>query len=202
MIAVINYGMGNLGSVKNALDYIGVESYLTDNPEEVEKATAVILPGVGAFGDAMNNLRTRSLEEPIVRHIEKGKPFLGICLGLQMLFEESAESPGVRGLGIIDGSVEKFPEDMGFKVPQIGWNSIETTKKMPVLKDFNGEYVYFVHSYFGVPSIEDDSIIRTRYGMDFCSAVETDNILACQFHPEKSGKAGLAILKKWTELNI
>ncbi len=202
MIAVVNYGMGNLGSVKNAFDYFGVESFVTDDVSKLADADGLVLPGVGAFGDAMDNLRSRNLENAVLEYIESGKPFLGICLGLQMLYESSAENPGVKGLGILEGTVEKFPADMGLKIPQIGWNSISANTEMPVLGEFDGSYVYFVHSFYAKPSGTENSLITTSYGIDFTSAVEYKNILACQFHPEKSGRAGLAILKKWTDLYI
>lgn len=202
MIAVVNYGMGNLGSVKNAFDYIGVESFVTDDAEKIKSSDGLVLPGVGAFGDAMDNLRSRGLESAVLGHVNAGKPFLGICLGLQMLFEGSEESPGVRGLGIIEGMVRRFPEEINLKIPQIGWNSIEVNPAMPVLGGFDGSYVYFVHSYCAVPDGYEDALVRTNYGIEFASAVEYENILACQFHPEKSGKTGLAMLKKWTDLYI
>lgn len=202
MIAVINYGMGNLGSVKNAFDYIGAESFVSDEAQKLSGADALVLPGVGAFGDAMDNLRKHGLEETVLTHIKSGKPFLGICLGLQMLFESSTESPGVKGLGVLAGTVEKFPGDMGLKIPQIGWNSIKTQSHMPVLGEFNNDYMYFVHSFYAQPENPDRFSVKTKYGMDFTSAVELENIMACQFHPEKSGKTGLAILKKWTDLYL
>ena len=202
MIAVVNYGMGNLGSVKNAFDYIGVDSFVSEDAKKLSGADALVLPGVGAFGDAMINLRKHGLEETVLTHIDSGRPFLGICLGLQMLFESSAESPGVKGLGVISGTVEKFPEEIDLKIPQIGWNSIEVKDSMPVLGEFNESYMYFVHSYFAQPDNMEQYAIKTRYGMDFTSAVEYKNILACQFHPEKSGKTGLAILKKWIDLYL
>lgn len=202
MIAVADYGMGNLGSVKNAFDYIGVDSFVTDDALRIESADGLVLPGVGAFGDAMDNLRSRGLDEAVYKHIDSGKPFLGICLGLQMLYESSAENPGSKGLGVLEGTVEKFPSDMGLKIPQIGWNSIRTESHMPVLGKFNGSYVYFVHSYYVQSYDMEDYAIKTEYGLEFTSAIEYKNILACQFHPEKSGKAGLAILKKWTDLYL
>jgi len=138
----------------------------------------------------------------VLNHIDLGKPFLGICLGLQMLFESSAENPGVKGLGVLDGTVEKFSPNMGLKIPQIGWNSIETKPNMPLLDEYDGNYMYFVHSYYAKPINLEEFSVKTAYGIDFTSAVEYKNITACQFHPEKSGKAGLAILKKWTDLNL
>jgi len=202
MIAVVNYGMGNLGSVKNAFDYIGVESYVSANPDKLSGADALVLPGVGAFGDAMDNLRSCGLENTVLNHIDSGKPFLGICLGLQMLFKSSAENPGVKGLGVLGGTVEKFSPNMGLKIPQIGWNSIVTKPNMPLLDEYDGNYMYFVHSYYAKPINMEEFSVKTVYGLEFTSAVEYKNITACQFHPEKSGKAGLAILKKWTDLNL
>ena len=202
MIAVVNYGMGNLGSVKNAFDYIGVDSFVSDDAKKLADAKALVLPGVGAFGDAMDNLRSCGLEDAVLKHVDSGKPFLGICLGLQMLFESSAESPASKGLGILAGTVEKFPSDMGLKIPQIGWNSIKTNSDMPVLGEFDGNHMYFVHSYYVEPINMDKFTVITEYGMEFTSAIEYKNITACQFHPEKSGKAGLAILKKWTDLYL
>lgn len=202
MIAVVNYGMGNLGSVKNAFDYIGAESFISSDPGKLSDADALVLPGVGAFGDAMENLRIRRLEKAVLKHIESGKPFLGICLGLQMLFESSTENPDSRGLGLLPGTVEKFPVDMGLKIPQIGWNSIETKETMPVLGEFNGKYVYFVHSYYANPLNMTPYVVTTEYGLEFTSAVEYKNITACQFHPEKSGKDGLDILRKWLDLYL
>lgn len=202
MIAVVNYGMGNLGSVKNAFDYIGKESFISSDPGQLADANALVLPGVGAFGDAMENLRMRGLEKAVKKHIESGKPFLGICLGLQMLFESSTENPGSRGLGLLPGTVEKFRVDMGLKIPQIGWNSIKTKESMPVLSDFNGKYMYFVHSYYAKPHGLGNNLVTSEYGIEFTSAVEYKNITACQFHPEKSGKDGLAILKKWSGLYL
>lgn len=202
MIAVVNYGMGNLGSVKNAFDYIGAKSFISSEPGELSDAAALVLPGVGAFGDAMENIRSKGLEKTILKHIESGKPFLGICLGLQMLFKSSSESPGAKGFGVLNGTVEKLPIDIGLKIPQIGWNSIKTQNTMPVLGEFNGQYMYFVHSYYANPSGLNSFLVKTEYGKEFTSAVEYENITACQFHPEKSGKAGLAILRKWMDLYL
>ncbi|MFO7611736.1 MAG: imidazole glycerol phosphate synthase subunit HisH [Clostridia bacterium] len=197
MIGIVNYGMGNLGSVKNALDYIGADSFVSEDPVLLESADALVLPGVGSFGDAMDNLRIRGLEETVVKVISSGKPFLGICLGFQMLFANSEESPGIKGLGILDGSVKRFPESTGLKIPQIGWNSIKTKTGMRLLGESDGEYMYFVHSYYADPANMDGHIVETLYGISFASAVENENILACQFHPEKSGTKGLGILRKW-----
>ncbi len=201
MIAIVNYGMGNLGSVKNAFDFIGVDSYVANSPKEIEKADAIVLPGVGSFGKAMQNLSEFNMKDSVKMHIENKKPFLGICLGLQMLFEKSSESPSVEGLSVIKGGIEKFNDDIQLKIPQIGWNNILTKKTMPVLGNFNNEYMYFVHSYCASLDNKEISAI-TEYGIEFCSAVEFENILACQFHPEKSGKVGLELLKKWMEVYL
>ena|SRR3989338_2151990 len=195
MIVIIDYGAGNLKSVKNALDYLGVASIITDNPRDILKADRVILPGDGSFGYMMENLEKKFLIVPIKNFIKSGKPFLGICLGLQGLFEESEESPKVKGLSIFNGKVIKFREG---KVPQIGWNKIKTTKKFFSEKNFfDNKYMYFVNSYYVVP--EDKFIVATvtDYNGNFVSAIKADNVTAMQFHPEKSGKAGIELLRRW-----
>ena len=195
MIVIIDYGAGNLKSVKNALDYLGVASIITDNPRDILKADRVILPGDGSFGYMMENLEKKFLIVPIKNFIKSGKPFLGICLGLQGLFEESEESPKVKGLSIFNGKVIKFREG---KVPQIGWNKIKTTKKFFSEKNFfDNKYMYFVNSYYVVP--EDKFIVATvtDYNGNFVSAIKADNVTAMQFHPEKSGKAGIELLRSW-----
>lgn len=198
MIAVIDYGAGNLHSVKNALDYIGQESKITGNAEEIMSADAVILPGVGAFGDCMASLKEHGLIDTVKAAAQSGKPFLGICLGLQLLFEESEESPGVKGLGIFKGKIVKIPDKHGLKIPHMGWNNIETTKPSKLL--FGNPYVYFVHSYY--LSCEEENLVSayTEYGEKLAVAVEKDNIFAMQFHPEKSGEAGMEILRKFAML--
>ncbi len=191
MIAIIDYGAGNLLSVKNALDYLGAASQITSSSRDVEKAERIILPGVGSFGYMIESLRKLKLEEPIKKALANGKPFLGICLGFQALFEESEESPGIAGLGIFKGKVVKFRQG---KVPQIGWNTIKPKKSL-----FEEGFVYFVNSYYPVP--EDKEIIAaiTDYFGDFTSAIQKDNITAVQFHPEKSGEFGLALLRRWLQ---
>lgn len=194
MIAVIDYGAGNVGSVKKALDFLEVKNKITCNPEDIARAERIVLPGVGSFGDAMKNLEKRGLINPIKESIKDGKPFLGICLGMQILFEKSDESPGVKGLSIFEGEVVKFKKG---KVPQIGWNRINTDKT-----EFlgNGGFVYFVNSYYVIP--KDISIVasNTDYGVvEFVSAIQKDNVLAVQFHPEKSGIYGLEILVRWSK---
>jgi len=192
MIAIIDYGAGNLRSVKNALDALEVDSKITDNPEDIQNADRLILPGDGSFGYVMNSLQKKKLISPIRNFIKSGKPFLGICLGLQALFEESEESPGVKGLCILQGKVIRFQKG---KIPQIGWNKISPAKN----NIFREGYAYFVNSYYAVP--EDKSVIAsaTDYYGKFASAVEYKNILAMQFHPERSGKFGIEILRRWLQ---
>lgn len=197
MIAIIDYGAGNLHSVKNALDYLGAECKITGDAEEIASADKVILPGVGAFGDCMRSLDEAGLTEIVKGAAMSGKPFLGICLGLQLMFEESEESPGVKGLGIFKGKVVKIP-DTGLKIPHMGWNDIEVVKKSQLLK--GAPYVYFVHSYYIQP--EDESIVSayTNYGARLAVVVEDGNVFATQFHPEKSGEEGMEILSRFIAL--
>jgi len=189
MIAIVDYGAGNLMSIKNALDFIKVKSKITDNAEEIVKADKIIFPGVGNFGNVMSNLEDRKLTKTIKKFIESKKPFLGICIGLQILFEESEESPGIKGLGILKGRVARFKKG---KIPQIGWNFVKSKDKL--IKD---GYYYFVNSFYVTP--EDKSVIlaETDYFAKFTSAIKKDNIIAMQFHPEKSGSIGLKFLTKW-----
>ena len=197
MIAIIDYGAGNLHSVKNALDFLGTQSVITSDADEILAADAVILPGVGAFGDCMACLREMNLIETTVKAAKSGKPFLGICLGLQLMFEESEEAPGVKGLGIFKGKIVKIP-DRGLKIPHMGWNSITLAKPSQLLRD--NSFVYFVHSYY-LNTDEDDLISAyTEYGEKLAIAVERGNIFATQFHPEKSGEEGMEILKKFVAL--
>ena len=198
MVAIIDYGAGNLHSVKNALDFLGAESEITGDREKIEKASHIILPGVGAFGDAMKSMEKSGLIETVKKAADGTKPFLGICLGLQLLFESSEESPGVEGLGIFKGSVVKIP-DRGFKIPHMGWNNISLTKKSRILPD-NEPFVYFVHSYYILPTDKDVVSARTEYGEDLDIAVERGNVFATQFHPEKSGDAGMEILRRFLSL--
>ena len=189
MIAIVDYGAGNLMSIKNALDFIKVKSKITDNAEEIVKADKIIFPGVGNFGNVMSNLEDRKLTKTIKKFIESKKPFLGICIGLQILFEESEESHGIKGLGILKGRVARFKKG---KIPQIGWNFVKSKDKL--IKD---GYYYFVNSFYVTP--EDKSVIlaETDYFAKFTSAIKKDNIIAMQFHPEKSGSIGLKFLTKW-----
>ena len=198
MIAIIDYGMGNLGSVQKALAFLGFESEITNDPSTVMAADGVVLPGVGAIGAAMEALTSRGLDKVVHEYIATGKPFLGICLGMQMLFDTSEESFGgepVKGLSVLPGKVVKFPSDMGLKIPQIGWNDLSS--KNEILPD--KEFVYFVHSYYCVPENEEDIAATVTYGIEYCCSVRRKNVFACQFHPEKSGEAGLRILNRWAK---
>ena len=200
MIAVIDYGAGNLHSVVNALDFIGAKSIVTADREVILNADKVILPGVGAFGDAMDNINNAGLVPVIKEVVNNNTPFLGICLGLQLLFEKSCESVGKTGLSIFRGSIQSIPKTPGLKIPHMGWNSIEYNKDSRLFHGIGEEpFVYFVHSYYMVP--EDESIISayTEYGARLGIAVEKDNVFATQFHPEKSGECGLKILKNFAE---
>lgn len=200
MIAITDYGAGNLHSVKNALDFLGEKSIITGNADKIAAADKVILPGVGAFGDAMASLRRSGLDTVIKDTAKSGKPLLGICLGLQLMFQKSEESPNVEGLGIFDGKIVKIP-DRGLKIPHIGWNDLEIAKNSRILKNLGDKpYVYFVHSYY--LNADDESIVSayTNYGERLGVAVERDNVFAVQFHPEKSGDTGLTILKNFTEI--
>lgn len=199
MITIVDYGMGNLRSVQKAFEKIGYAAQITDNPQTVNQAKALVLPGVGAFGDCMSALQKHHLIDPLLEVIASGRPFLGICLGLQLLFDESYEFGKHKGLGIIRGIVERFPQ--GMKVPHMGWNSLNIKKTTALLPDNSAQpYFYFVHSYYVVP--EDRQVIAatTNYGQEFVSMICKDNIYAVQFHPEKSQSLGLNLLKKFGEL--
>jgi len=198
MITIIDYGMGNLHSLANALQFLGEKVKIANGPKEIARAKKLIFPGVGNFGKAIENLKKRKIGPILQNSIEKGTPFLGICLGLQLLFEESQEAPGVKGLGVFKGKIIRFQK---VKIPQIGWNQLKIQKKSKILKGIRDKsFVYFMHSFY--PQPEDKKIISalTNYGKDFCSAVELKNIFGVQFHPEKSGKIGLKILKNFVEL--
>ncbi|MBQ9531517.1 MAG: imidazole glycerol phosphate synthase subunit HisH [Eubacterium sp.] len=200
MIAIIDYGAGNLQSVKKALDYLGCESVITNNKEVIESVSHVILPGVGSFGDAMDSIRERGLEEVIKNAASGEKKFLGICLGLQLLFEESEESPGVKGLGIFKGSIVKIPENPGLKVPHMGWNSVDIKQADGIFKDIkNDSYFYFVHSYYLKDAKKNIVAACADYGVNIQCAVQKGKVCATQFHPEKSGEIGLKLLKNFTE---
>lgn len=198
MVAVIDYGAGNLHSVKNALDFLGAKSIITKNKDEILSADHIILPGVGSFGDAMECINNSGLTDTIRKAADGSRPFLGICLGLHLLFERSEESPGIDGLGIFKGSVVKIP-DCGLKIPHMGWNNIELAKESRILPDSN-EFMYFVHSYYIEPLDSDIISSHTVYGEKLAVSIEDGNVFAVQFHPEKSGEAGLSILKKFISL--
>ncbi len=190
--------MGNLRSVEKALEKVGADVEVTRDPGAVRRADAMVLPGVGAFGDAMDNLRKRGLVEVIREEAAAGKPFLGICLGLDLVFEESEEHGLHEGLGLLPGRVELLPTKL--KVPHIGWNQVRIEKESPLLADVeDGTFFYFVHSYAVVPDREADILCTTEYGCRFVSAVEHENIAAFQFHPEKSSAPGLSILRNFAE---
>ena len=200
MIAIIDYGAGNIRSVEKALTYIGCKVVVTKDPQVLQAADAAVLPGVGSFGDAMHELRARGLEEPIRAFIAAGKPFLGICLGLQILFESSEESPGVEGLGLLKGKVLRIPAGEGLKIPHMGWNSLRIEAQQGLFSRLDGEpYVYFVHSYY-LKAEEDIVTATAEYGVTIHAAVQKGNLMACQFHPEKSGIAGLELLRSFAAL--
>lgn len=201
MIAMIDYDAGNIKSVEKALQKLGADVVITKDPQAILSADKVILPGVGAFGDAMNNLKKYGLDQVIHQVVEKGTPFLGICLGLQLLFERSDESPEAVGLGILKGEVLRIPDAEGLKIPHMGWNSLHLQNDGRLFKGLKeNDYVYFVHSYY--LKAEEEEIVKatTNYSVNIHASVEKDNVFACQFHPEKSSDVGLKILKNFVEL--
>lgn len=209
MIAIIDYDMGNLRSVQKGFERAGHKCIVTRNPKDISNASHVVLPGVGAFKGCMDNLKNYGLVEPILAVIKSGKPFLGICLGLQLLFSEGEEFGMHKGLDVIKGRVVRFSSELRtpnselLKIPHMGWNDIKIEKRPPVLTDIaDGSYFYFVHSYYVVP--KDDGVIatKTNYGVEFVSSIWKDNIFACQFHPEKSQKVGLKILKNFGDIKV
>lgn len=198
MITIIDYGMGNLKSLTNAFRFLGENVRLVVSSEEIQKAEKLVFPGVGNFAEAVQNLKRKKIYSAIKKGVKSGIPFLGICLGLQLLFEESQEAPGEKGLAVFKGKILRFKN---VKTPHIGWNKIKVQKKSKILKGAgNNSFVYFMHSFFADP--KDHKIIsaKTNYGKDFCSAIESENIFGVQFHPEKSGKVGLKILKNFIEI--
>ena len=198
MITIIDYKSGNLKSISNGFKKIGAEYQITDDKEILADSDYLVLPGVGAFGSAMDNLRP--FEDIINEHVADGKPFLGICLGQQVLMGSSEESPGIEGLNLFKGHVEKLPE--GVKIPHMGWNRLKVTNDSKILEGIDGEYFYFVHSYHVIP--DDDEIIAgvCEYDGDVVASLSENNLFSTQFHPEKSGKSGLKILKNFTNLEI
>ena len=207
MIAVIDYGVGNLFSLLSSLNYVGLNTKLTNNIEEIKNAERIILPGVGAFRDAIGNLEKYGLKETLINEAKNGKPFLGICLGMQMLFEKSYEYGEYEGLGLINGTVEEIKkyilENSDLKIPHMGWNSLiinERFKDDKILKDVdNNEYVYYVHSYFAKTDMKN-IVTYSEYGTKIPGIVKNENVYGMQFHPEKSGDTGLKLLKNWGEL--
>lgn len=201
MTVIIDYDAGNLKSVEKALAALGEEAVITRTFREIARAERVILPGVGSFGDAMTQLKKYELDKAIKEIAEKGAPLLGICLGLQLLFESSEESPGVEGLCLLKGNILKLPEQTGLKVPHIGWNSLNLKNDGTLFAGMDeSPYVYFVHSYYLQAADETSVKATAEYGVQIHASVEKENIFACQFHPEKSSTEGLRILKNFTKL--
>ena len=201
MIAIIDYGMGNLRSVQKAFEKVGHQAIVTSDPAQVAAAAKVVLPGVGAFEDAAAELRRLGLVEPVLQAIDSGKPFLGICLGLQLLFDVSYENGRHEGLGVLRGECVRFDLPRDFAVPHMGWNQLDVRRPAPILSGVSeGAYVYFVHSYYVVPKDAEVIAAETDYGGPFCAMVWRDNIFATQFHPEKSQAEGLKMLKNFAEL--
>ncbi len=202
MIAIIDYKTGNLFSVKNAFDKLGIETSITSDVSVIKKADKLLLPGVGAFENAMKKLKEYKLDTLICDEVESGKPILGICLGMQLFFNSSEEFGEHEGLNILEGKIVKFNFNCEptLKIPHMGWNSITNCKGSKLFNDLENQFVYFVHSYHLVTDNKDYKQIMTNYGYDFCSAIEYKNVFATQFHPEKSGDVGLLILKKFSEL--
>lgn len=201
MIAIIDYGAGNIQSVSKALAHIGCEAFITRDKDKILQADGAVLPGVGSFGDTMDTMTKYGIKDTVIEYTKSGKPFLGICLGLQLLFPKSEESPDTKGLGIFDGSITKIPSGEGLKIPHIGWNSLDIKKSDGLFKGIGkNPYVYFVHSYF--LNASDKSIVsaQTEYGVTIDAAVEKGNVYATQFHPEKSGETGLKILRNFADI--
>lgn len=202
MIAIVDYGVGNLFSLSRSLAYVGADVCVTGDREKIKRAEKIILPGVGAFGDAIKKLRAARLDEALVSEAKKGKPILGICLGMQLLFDKSFEYGEHTGLGLIKGEIRPIADkiEKNLKVPHIGWNSLEFTEKKSELFKYihDGDFVYFVHSYYAA-DCEESVIANAEYGAKLTAAVQNGNVYGCQFHPEKSGKTGLAILRAFCE---
>lgn len=201
MIVIVDYQMGNLRSVQKGFERVGYQAMISSDPLEIAKADKLVLPGVGAFGDAMSELRQRNLIEPIREVIRAGRPFLGICLGLQLLFDVSYEGGEHEGFGILPGKVIRFELPEAYKVPHMGWNQAIVRHRAPILKNIaDGTHFYFVHSYYVVPDDPEVVAIEADYGRPFCAMVWRDNLFATQFHPEKSQQHGLQLLRNFAEL--
>ena len=201
MISILDYDAGNIRSVEKAITYLGQEAVITRDRDTIMASDKVILPGVGCFGDAMDKLREYNLVNVIYDVVDSGKPFLGICLGLQLLYKTSEESPGATGLGILAGDIVRIPDSAGLKVPQIGWNSLDIKEGARLFKGITGNpYVYFVHSYYLKSKNMDDVAATTDYVVNVHASVEHENVFACQFHPEKSSKVGLKMLENFISL--
>ena len=201
MIAIIDYGAGNIQSVSKALAHIGCDCFVTRDKDEILKADSAVLPGVGSFGDTVDSLNKYGIKDAIKEYIASGKPFLGICLGMQLLFPASGESPEAEGLGIYEGSISRIPNGEGLKIPHMGWNSLEINPKSRLFKGIEkNPYVYFVHSYFLHASDRELVAATAEYGVTIDAAVERGNVFATQFHPEKSGETGLQILRNFAEI--
>ena len=212
-VVIVDYHLGNLFSVQHACKKTGIKAEISSDPVQIAEADALILPGVGAFGDAMKNAAELGIIDPVLKSISTGKPFFGICLGMQLLFDESEEFGNFRGFGVIPGSIRKFPyeyQGASLRVPQIAWNrvnslndSVENWKNTPLVHVSPGEYMYFVHSFYAQPESDSYVICKTNYnGFDYCSGVKKDNVFAVQYHPEKSGLKGLEMYQNWAEQNL
>lgn len=201
MICVVDYGMGNLRSVQKGLEKVGAAAKITRDPEEIRSAERLVLPGVGAFPECMRNLTRLDLVDPILEFVNSGRPFLGICLGLQLLFDESDEFGRHDGLKVVPGRVTAFAKDMGLKIPHMGWNQVCFRQKSPIFKDIeDGAWFYFVHSYYVIPADQADTAAESEYGIRFTCAVSRGNVFAVQFHPEKSQETGLKLLRNFADL--
>ena len=204
MIAIVDYGVGNLFSLSSSFAAIGAEAVATGDPELIRSADRIILPGVGAFGDAAEKLRSSGLDKILIEEAKKGKPIMGICLGMQLLFEKSYEYGVHKGLGLIKGSINPIKDVIpeGLKIPHIGWNALQFTKSSPLFQYIkDGDFVYFVHSFYAA-DCEEAVIANAEYGAPLTAAVQSGNVLGCQFHPEKSGDVGLSILRAFCDMEV